>query len=569
MDSEIQQSILDAIKSAFPELDLPEISLEHPANPAHGEWSANVALVLAKQVGSNPRDVAAKIVEKLNTPKFLEKVEIAGPGFINFHPSPEYYLEALLGAIRSDFGRLSIGEGKQVMVEFGQPNTHKAFHVGHLKSAISGLAMANMLDNAGYKIIKANYYGDVGMHVAKATWGVKQKGIPEGFAEWDSHRRMKYIDECYGFGSREFKDNPASEKEIRAINKEIYQEVGNDDVVLYRKLRDWSLEHLNEVFATLGIVYDRQYPESEIYKDAIKIVNDYKGKIFSESEGAIIFDGKESGLTSWVFLTSEGNPTYSAKDLALAAKKFAEYPDLYLGIVTTSVEQKDYFRAVIHCLELIQPEIKGRYRHIPFGWMLRDNRKTSSRMGDSIKGVDIINEAREVAKSKISGLKKYSDEQVAQISDQVALAGLKFLVLSHEFHKDFNYDPETFLSFEGFSGPYVLYAYARARSILRQVAELPTSLGEVELSEIELALLRKLIRLPEIMAKAANDIAPHLVCNFVFEVAQSFNQFYSEKPVLTETDEGLKSARILLTQSVSVVLKNALASIGIQVIEQM
>lgn len=567
----VREAILQAVQKLYPDIALPVVELTHPASSEHGEWATNIALALAKQVGEEPRHLAAKIVENLPSIEDIDRVEVAGAGFINFHFTHKYYLHQVEQAVElnTKYGVGAEGKGKQVMVEFGQPNTHKAFHVGHLKSAISGLAIARLLKTAGYEVIQANYFGDVGMQVAKTTWGFKTKGMPVGFVGWDAHSKMRYIDDCYSFASQKFTDDPIAAEEIRGINLEIYRREESDNVRLYKELREWSIEHLTQVFAALGVEYDRQYPESEVYEEALELVKQSIGKLFTKSEGAVIFAGSEVGLNNWVFLTAEGNPTYSAKDLALALHKFRDYPKLQLAIVTTSVEQKDYFKAVIYCLGQIKPQLAKKYKHIPFGWMLRNNRKTSSRMGGSIKGIDVLDEAREVAMSKISALKKYSDEQSKLISEKVAVAGLKFLVLSHEFHKDFNYDPDVFLSFEGFSGPYVLYAYARASSILKQVQQDDFVVQGVELSEVELQLARQVSLLPEILAKAASEYSPHLVCNYVFDLAKCFNQFYAERPILAEANYSRRATMLSLTKATAISIRNGLSAIGIEAIEQM
>lgn len=555
-----------------------DTKLEVPKDTTHGDLSSNIAMVLSKQVGKNPREVALEIVAKIKEQgsSVIEGVELAGPGFINIKLTNDSLSSILLEVLKkgSIYGKSSVGEGKQVMIEFGQPNTHKAFHVGHLKSAISGLSMVKLHENLGFEVIKANFYGDIGMQVAKPTWGFMHKETPEGFDSWNVHEQMKFIDECYAFGSTQFKENPEVEKEIRAINLSIYAGEDTKATKVYKKLREISLKHQSDVWKNLGIVYDREYPESEIYKDAIKIVDQFKESVFEESEGAIIYDGKKVGLTTWVFLTSEGNPTYSAKDLGLAYKKFTEYPNLEKGIVTTSSEIADYFKVVIHILGIINPKTKGRYFHIPFGWMLRGGRKFSSRMGGSIKGMDILDEVKKVSYDKISELKDYPEEEKLEIVQAVANAGLKFLILSHEFHKDFSYDPEQFLSFEGFSGPYILYTYARSKSILRKEnVEDQIDADNLDLSlltsEYETAVLKLIAEYPDVALSAGQNVTPHVVCTYLYKLAQTYNQFYTNCPVIKADSESLKNSRLALTQATAQVLKNGLNLLGIETVEKM
>lgn len=574
----IKEKILAVLVSM--EINFADFEVETPKDPSHGDFSSNVAMKLVKELKKSPLDIASDIANKLQEDEFFTSVEVAKPGFINFKIKKSGFKEVISSIISlgENYGKSVIGENREVMIEFGQPNTHKAFHVGHLKSAITGLSVVRLHENLGYKVIKANYFGDVGMHVAKATWGFLNSDVPDEFQTWDKHERMRFIDDCYVKGSVAFKENPQIEQEIRAINKDIYSKTEGKNYETYLLLREHSLEHQNDVWQSLGVTFDREYPESEIYEDAVNIVKKNMGSVFEESEGAVIFRGEKVKLTNWVFLTKEGNPTYSAKDLGLAAKKFAEYPDLYKSIVTTSVEQADYFKVVIHVLNQIMPNTVGKYFHIPFGWMLRGGRKFSSRMGGSIKGMDILNEVKEVAYEKISELRDYTEEEKKEIVHNVANSGLKFLILSHEFHKDFSYEPEQFLSFEGFSGPYILYTYARANSILSKAEGFSTDSSSVDSylksdgvleSDSETTLLKLLSEFPSVALEAGNRIAPNLICNYTYEVAQAFNGFYQKCRVINAETEKDKLARLALTLATAQVIKNSLNLLGIETVEKM
>ncbi|MCK5021918.1 MAG: arginine--tRNA ligase [Candidatus Pacebacteria bacterium] len=566
----LEQEITEIIKTFLLDQEVNFI-VEHPSEESHGDYATNVAMALAGILKKNPLEIANEIAKKISNPDLIEKIEVMTPGFINFRIKNDYFISELKNILeqKEDYGSFEQEVSKKIMVEFGQPNTHKAFHIGHLKSAISGLSIVKLFENLGFKVIKTNYYGDIGMHTAKTTWGILQKGIPDDFDNWDKHKKMKYIDDAYVYASEKFEDKKI-EAEIKEINKDIYKKEDNERTRLYEKIKVWSLEHLDAVFAELGIIYDKQYPETKVYENALKIVEENIGDIFSESDGAIIYDGEKDGLATWVFRTGEGNVTYSAKDLALGFQKFEDYPDLNLNITLTSVEQTDYFKAIIKILEKLDNKFKKKYIHIPFGWMLRGGKKTSSRMGGSVKGMDILEEAFEVTQTKIKELKDYDEKERKEISRVVSLAGLKFLILSHEFHKNINYDPKKFVNFEGFSGPYVLYSYVRAKSILQKSGKFKS--GEVELlqiiSECELNLLKWLARYPQITYRAGTEISPHLLCNYLYELAQRFNQFYANCPVVNAPEKE-KQFRLALSVGTAQVLKNGLSLLGIETIENM
>jgi len=582
---ELQLILSQEVKKSFNlNIDVFTIEVGKTSDSKFGDFTSNIALKISKQVGKNPREIADQLrlhitdSELQDRHQFIEKVDVAGPGFLNFYLKEDYFLENLNTILeqKNDYGKWNIAEGR-VMVEFGQPNTHKAFHVGHLKSAITGLGVVRLFENLGFNVVKANFYGDVGMHVAKCVWGFIQKSKDISFKskienENDPHLRMKLLDSCYVYASKEFRENPDSEKEIREINKKIYAR--NDTAILenYLLTLEWSLDHLNSIFAELGVVYDRQYPESEVYPIGIEKVNENLDKIFIRDKGALILPGEKYGVDRWVFVTHEGNPTYSAKDYGLAIKKFEEYPDLSISAYTTSVEQIAYFKGVFKAIELSDTRFIGKLLHIPFGWMLReDKKKFSSRLGQTIKGIDVLNESKDYSLKKISKNKSYKKEEAEDIARKISIAGLKFLILSHELHRDLTYNPEDFLNPEGFSGPYVLYAYVRARSILREASyssKTPFSNLNTQLNDDELTLLKLISQFPLTTLNAGKTLSPHLIANYIFELAQEFNKFYKNNKVIVE-DENVKNFRLALTEAVSIVLANGLYLLGIETIEKM
>ncbi len=580
MKEVIRKAILEVVDTNWKNCGLKIKDIEiNQAPEKFGDYSTNVAMKLAGRIKKSPMEIAEVIRKDISKNSGclyqIEKMEVAQPGFINFYFGQKAYQETLkkIQKQASKYGFSDLGQGKKVMVEFGQPNTHKAITVGHLKSAVSGLSVVKLFEALGYEVIKANYFGDVGMHVAKSTWGMQQEKLPKDFENWSNDEKMKLVNEVYVKASLAFKDNFKVEKEIRVVNKDIYNKVDNKNYQWYQKIRDWSIEHQNAVFAQLGIEYDRQYPESEIYKEALEIVEKNKGKIFKESQGAIIYDGEKEGLNNWVLLTKEGVPTYSAKDLALAHKKFSEY-NLDLAIVTTSVEQNDYFKAIIKILGKINKKFEGKYKHIPFGWLLIEGKKTSSRMGKTVKCVDIIKEAQELAEEKIAINKNYSLKQKREIINRVSLAGLKFLILSHEFHKNINYNSGDFIKLNGFSGPFILYSYVRIKSIIEKNGQdffwkdLNFTKIKFEKKE-ERQLINALVIYPDVVLRAGQEISPHLVCNYLYEIAQKFNCFYENCSIQKAESENKKNARLALIMGTSQILKNGLSLLGIETLEKM
>ena len=313
MKDKIRKAVLESVTQVWSKCSLKPEEIEINRAPEEfGDYSTNIAMKLAGRLQKNPLEIAEDIKQELeknsDAKKLVEKIEVMKPGFINFYFSQEAFRDTLknIENQKDKYGKFELGKGKQVMVEFGQPNTHKAITVGHLRSAVSGLAVAKVFEELGYEVIKANYFGDVGMHVAKATWGMMNEKLPAGFDDFDNEQKMKLVNEVYVKASNLFKDDKKIEEEIREVNREIYSKQAGEVLDWYEKIRDWSIEHQNAFFNELGIDYDRQYPESEIYEEALEIVSRHKDKIFKESRGALIYEGEKEGLHNWVFLTSEG-----------------------------------------------------------------------------------------------------------------------------------------------------------------------------------------------------------------------------------------------------------------------
>lgn len=575
MKKQLQKQIFEIIQSKWPKSEILEDQVEINYPPeGFGDYSCNIGMKLAGKLKMSPQEIAENIKEDLDSFETLEKIEVVKPGFLNIFSSAGEIKNKLLEITekKDKYGSHKTNEEKTVMVEFGQPNTHKAITVGHLRSAISGLAVVKLFEKLGYKVVRANYFGDIGMHVAKSTWGVMHESLPKDFDSWDVGRKMELVDQSYVKGAQAFTSSPEAESEIRQINLDIYSKEKNENVEWYQRIRDWSMEYQDKIFEKLGINYDRQYPESEVYEEAKEIVKKYQKDFFQESDGAIIYDGKKEGLTTWVFLTGEGNPTYSAKDLALAVKKFSEFK-LDKSIVTTSVEQADYFKVIIRILDKIDPTMGKKYQHIPFGWLLAGNKKTSSRMGNTVKCVDVLSEAEELARKKIAIDKEYDEQTKREIVEKVAMAGIKFLILSHEFHKNINYDPDEFIKLNGFSGPFILYSHVRTQAIIRKVGK-PEKLDQKDLADVlntdeEQELIKQLGKFPDIVEVAGREIAPHLICNYVYEVAQKFNTFYEACPIKDAENEKEKDSRLILVEATGEVLKNGLNLLGIDVLEKM
>ena len=555
----------------------PLVVFEHPESSEHGDYSTNVALVLGQQLNQAPREIADLIHSKLKTSKheFLSKIKVEGPGFINFFLHQEYLFKELqeIAKKKEKYGQ-STAQKKKVMVEFTDPNPFKEFHIGHLYSNTVGESLSRLLEAQGAQVKRANYQGDVGLHVAKAVWGM-QKSL-EGqhlslkeLEKKDLSERVKFLGHSYAKGDQAYETRSAKE-EIETLNTKIF---ANDKVIqaLYEKGRKWSLKYFEYIYKRLGTKFDYYYFESEVGNIGKKLVEKGMTKgIFEKSQGAVIFPGEKYGLHSRVFINSKGLPTYEAKELGLAPTKYKDFK-YDLSLVITGNEIVDYFKVLLAALKEMNPELAEKTKHLSHGMVRFPEGKMSSRTGNVVTGEEVIEEV----KSRVRSIMKSSGSEIPQkeqAAESIAVGAIKYSLLRVSLGRDIAFDFEKSLNLQGESGPYLQYTYARCKSILRQSSFAKLSFGKLSLAKLSIEeerILRLLYRFPEMARDAAESFSPNIVCSFVFDVAQAYNNFYNIHRVLQAETKEKKNFRILLTTATAHIIQNSLKLLGIKTLEHM
>lgn len=587
--------IKDAIRQAQGKLGLPEVDfvVEHPREEANGDYSTNVALILAKKVGKKPREVAEKIVSYLQNDIEIAsvidtgRIEIAGPGFINFYLKDEYLREQI-DKIVSDKWEKPL-RGKKYAVEYTDPNPFKEFHLGHLYSNLIGESMARLYEANGATVWRGDFYGDVGMHIAKSVWGMRKKMDEEGATIIELEKlpikeRQKFMGEGYALGVKAFEGELAGyekekvTEEIKQINTMVYvasQEVlvakrGWKPLVDYRAFMKgskaeyqvikeiyqaglaWSLEYFETYYARLGTKFDGYYPESWVGELGLKEVEKgiEKGILELGEGGAIVFHGEKYGYHTRVFRNAMGLPTYEAKDLGLVQAKYQDFPfDYSLNVFGKEIDE--YYKVVKTAMELIDPEKGKKQEHLAHGMVNLPEGKMSSRKGNVITVEWLLNEAQDQAKKLIKN-KEMSEEQKERVAEAVGQGAVKFALLKSSVGDNVTFDFGQSVTFEGTSGPYIQYTYARANSVLRKAkksAESKTTLPR--------EVLTTLSRYGEVVAIAAREKSPYTLAMYLYELAQRFNTFYNGNKI------GEDSERLWLTSAVASVIKSGLQVLGI------
>ena len=526
--NEVSKTIKKAVKELFsvdiePELSRPEEQF--------GDFASNVAMQLAPKLAKAPREIAEALKTKLDGAEYYEKVEVAGPGFLNVTLKTND-----IWNMANDATNLPKQlAGQEILVEFGDPNPFKEMHIGHLYSYIVGDSISRLFEANGATVRRLSYHGDVGLQVAKAIWGMQHQ--PEG----------QELGIYYAAGSHAYEDNKEAAEEIQAINEHIYKKDDEKINELYELGKKTSFEYFDKTLKQLEIRNDRRYLESESAAIGIEFVRKHTGTVFKESDGAIIYDGEKVGLHTRVFITSKGLPTYEAKDLGLAEIKNRDYPAAARSIIITANEQSEYFKVMLAALAEFDKGLADKTTHLSHGFLSLSTGKMSSRTGEIYSADDLLSDVQGETK------KLYPDS-----TSDAYLAAIKYGLLKHRLGSDIVYDVSESVSLEGNSGPYLQYAHARASSILQKSGDKEAKTADLDESEKSLA--RKISEYPEVVAKATDELMPHHVATYLYELAQTFNRFYEHNRVIGDPRE---TTRLGLVKSYADVLKGGLSLLNI------
>lgn len=543
-----------------------DVKLTRP-DPEFGDYATNAALQLAGKLGKNPREIAETIAERLRGEGDISDVSIAGPGFINIRLNNAALAKELEGMIsNSQYGKSDLYAGKTVITEYSDPNPFKVLHAGHLYTSVIGDAISNLIESAGGNVHRVNFGGDVGMHVAKTMWAIiKQLGgeYPEKLTEIDEQKRSEWMAACYVEGTQAYEDDEQAKAEITALNKKIYQLHTDDDhhsalAQLYWTCRQWSYDYFDAFYERIGTSFERYYPESQTAPTGLATVLEQRDKgVYKDSEGAIIFEGEPYGLHTRVFVNKEGLPTYEAKDIGLSIRKWEDY-HFDESVIITGNDITEYMKVVLKSIEQFMPDLALRTRHITHGNVkLAGGVKMSSRKGNFLRAVDVLDIAAE------------ENEKAQGNRDEAPVLGaIKYAFLKSRIGPDVIFDPHESVGLHGNSGPYLQYAHARAVSIVRKLNEnepVPPETSDDFDSE-ERKLLVKLTEYPEVVLQATAVLEPHLICTYLYELAQEFNRFYENSRIVGDERQSIRGR---LVNAYAGILKSGLSLLGIQAPEQM
>ena len=597
---ELLKSAISALYDIETEVDLVEAPKETGA-----DFATNLAMGLVKSLKRNPMEVAeeicARVLELDEQEKNISEIEIARPGFINIKLSDGFYSQELEKYQKDFLKNISQNEylNKTVICEFSDPNPFKILHVGHLYTSMVGDAISRIVEFAGGNVIRANFGGDVGLHVAKNMYALL-KHKDEISDLMTVSEKTELLSKTYVEGSTAYEEDEEAKKKIIEINKKVYEiaEAGesvitdleelvedgksaqeNLDELELAKIYYWgrkaSYQYFEDFYNRIGVKFDRYYPESTVVAKGLEMVT--KGLsdgVYEESDGAVVFKGEKYGLHTRVFINKNGLPTYEAKDIGLIFTKWEDY-HFDKSIIITGNDIIDYMKVVLKSVEQYAPELPERTLHITHGQVkLPGREKMSSRKGNFLKAVDVIDLiSGELVKVQEEVSRNKGEGMSSGVDPKILFGAIRYTFLKYKVGGDIIFDVKESVSMTGNSGPYLQYSAVRAQKVLgkileSQVEKLNKKVEQKDwiLEGSEKNLIKKIMQYKKVLDEVVDELSPSKLCTYLYEIAQDFSRFYENVQVVGSEFEVERGVIVLAYLKV---LTHGLSILGIEIPEKM
>jgi arginyl-tRNA synthetase len=562
----IQQAktqVIQALKTAVGNGFVPSPDeLVAPPDASMGDVSF-ACFSLGKKLKRNPAEIACEIAAKIGPKGYIASVKDVGP-YVNFRFDTVRLGESVLAKIDAGYGSTKIGKDIRVMVEFANLNTHKDVHIGHLRNLFLGQAVVNLLKNSGFDVIPVAYINDLGLHVAQSVWAIKMKHDGEEVALND---RIDFLRRVYVEANEAIEKNPEVKQQISEVFRAL-ETLRGSEIALWKKTRKWSLDYLRKVYDELELTIDHWYFESELITKTKKIIDGLiKKGIVVQSQGAWIVDLQDEGLGVNLLIKSDGTLLYNAKDLGLALKKEEDY-HCARSIYVVDARQSHAIAQLFATLKRMGFE--RELTHLSYDFVTLEEGAMASRKGNVIRFEALRDEMIDEARAQtLVRHEKMAEKDVERISKAVASSATRFGMLKQDSTKKIIFNMKDALSFDGFTGPYLLYTYARIQSLLKKANKKHlTKKAETLVDNHSHDLIVKLAMYPEVLFHATQNLEPAQLAQYLFDLAKSFSGFYEHVPVL-QAPEIEKGERLALANAVGEVLKNGLGLLGIKPVEEM
>ena len=590
LQNDLGQKVKDAVKELY-QVELPTVEFQ----PTRKDFEGDVTVVvfpMLRFVKGNPVQIGTQIGEYLQQ----HVAEVAKcnvvQGFLNIVIEDSYYLN-FFNSIKdeTDYGYVKSTSKDAIMVEYSSPNTNKPLHLGHIRNNLLGYSVAEILKASGKKVYKTQIINDRGIHICKSMLAWQKFGdgeTPESSGLKGDHLVGKYyvaFDKAYKEQIAELveggmeKEKAEKEAPILLEAQEMLRkwEAGDAEVVaLWKKMNSWVYAGFDTTYKNLGVDFDKLYYESDTYLLGRDVVKDglEKGVFFKKEDGSVWIDLTDEGLDEKIVLRSDGTAVYMTQDIGTAIQRVTDFPDINGMVYTVGNEQDYHFKVLFLILKKLGYSWAEQLYHLSYGMVDLPSGKMKSREGTVVDADDLIQNMEETAEfisAELGKLEGYSEEEKKGLYRTIGLGALKYYILKVDPKKRILFNPEESVDFQGNTGPFIQYTYARIQSILRKAENGRLSVVEtsLELHEKEKELLKGIQLFPETVQLAAENFSPALIANYTYDLVKEFNSFYQQVSILGEPDEQKKQFRVQLSQKVGEVIQSAFRLLGIDVPERM
>ena len=547
-----------------------KIDIQNSTKKEFGDFQTNFAMMSSKLIGKNPREIANTIIENFEKNDIIEKLEVAGPGFINIFLKNSFLNEEIKKLENEKYDFSFLNTGKTVIIDYSSPNIAKRMHIGHLRSTIIGDSIKRILNFLGFKTLADNHIGDWGTQFGKLIVAYKNWLDKKAYEE----DPIGELERIYVLFSDKAKKDPALEDEAREELKKL--QLGDEDnQKLWKEFIDISLKEYNKVYERLDVNFDYYYGES-FYNDMMpSVLEELKKKnIAREDQGALVVFFEDDKLPPAIVQKKDGSFLYTTSDLATMKFRKNELK-VDEAVYLTDDRQQNHFKQVFEIGKILGEPYDYKKTHIVFGIMRFGDQIFSSRSGNTIRLVDLLDEAKKQVKKVIDEKNpNIPEEEKEKIAETIGSGAIKYFDLSQNRTSDITFTWEKVLNFEGNTGPYLQYTYVRIMSIFRKLEEENINVENTdivldEMAGIERELASELLKFPQAVVKSYENFRPNIIADYLFDTAKLFNSFYNSSSILKEEDKQVMDARILLAKKAAFVLKEGLELLGIKTVNRM
>ncbi len=518
------------------------------------------------KLGGNPKDAAQKLKEKLKLPRTLSKVETAGP-YLNFFVNQSFLTEQTLKAIATKKANYGSGKShKNIVLEFCSPNTNKPLHLGHIRNMSLGDALGKLISFQGATVHPVEIVNDRGVHICKSMLAYQRWGNEKKPDKKSDH----FVGDYYVLFAKKAQEDPTLEEAAQKML--VAWEHGDKEVrAVWKKMNKWVFDGFSQTYNRFGIKFEKEYYESQLYMLGKDIVMDAlkRGIFVKDEKGAVIAPLEKEGLTNKVVLRADGTSVYITQDLYLAQKRFDDFHFDEM-IYVTATEQNLAFKQLFRVLQLLKRPYAKKLVHFSYGMVNLPSGRMKSREGTVVDADNLMDEISALAEKEVRArYKDLSEKEIKHRAEAIMLSAIKFFMIKTDAVRDIVFNPEESLSFEGETGPYLQYTHARTCSVLKKAGK---NVKKIDYSLLqapqEAALVSMLNNFSSTINDAADHYRPHVLCRYLLDLAQAFNEFYHSCQVISE-DKELMQARLALVDAVRQVLANGLGCLGIEALEEM